>query len=234
MIQMDYVIYRYVDVRTDTVIYIGKTRRELSLRVAEHASELKFLPYLPYVQISYYRVGSQTAMDVHEKYWIHTLQPVLNCVDRLQAGEVFGMGFMLFEPVWRSYDAFSRVMHVYDASLPVPDTEVSAEAALLDEDTKLFHAESFLEQLFDAYVSDSLDVVSGSMVRMAWDLDAYPLPDFLVCPDGTKLGFFVRSEPCSDGTYFLYLPMSVVRVFVRYGRESIQGMRKDVTVRRLV
>lgn len=234
MIQMDYVIYRYVDVRTDTVIYIGKTRRNLSLRVAEHASELKFLLYLPYVQVSYYRVGSQTAMDVHEKYWIHTLQPVLNCVDRLRVGEVSGMGFTLSTPVWRPYDASSCVTRVYDASLSVPDTEVSAEAVLLDKDTELFHAESFLEQLFDAYVSDSLDAVSGSMVRMVWDLDVYPLPDFLVCPDGTKLGFFVRSEPCPDGTYFLYLPMSVVRAFIRYGRESIQRMRKDVTVRRLV
>lgn len=230
-----YTIYRYVDKRLNRTVYIGKTKRLLLERVKEHEAEAKFLPYLPYVEISYYMVGSSAVMDVHEKYWIHKLQPVLNVVDRLAEGETFGMGFSIPSPNWVRYDPDYPVAIIMAKDVSdEPESELSKQwDAYHQAEREADGLESYVEQLCEAYFADVLDMDWWCMVQFPWDLETYPLPDHCMRDDGSLLSCYVRAEEIDSGTYVLFLPLSVVQIWVREGQDILSRIRRDLTRRRL-
>lgn len=73
-------IYRYIF--NDETIYVGKTRRDLKLRVLEHSKEEKFLPYIKKCTIEYFDCENRQTMDIYEKYLINKMNPLLNVLDK--------------------------------------------------------------------------------------------------------------------------------------------------------
>ena len=78
-----YTIYRYV--YNNETIYVGKTKRNLKLRVSEHSIEDKLLPYLDECKIEFFDAGNRQSMDIYEKYLINEMSPILNVVDKENA-----------------------------------------------------------------------------------------------------------------------------------------------------
>lgn len=91
-----YTIYRYV--YNDETIYIGKTKRNLKLRIYEHSKEDKFLPYIKECQIEYFDAGNRQSMDIYEKYLINEINPILNVADKDGVQFTFSLPYMEWIP----------------------------------------------------------------------------------------------------------------------------------------
>ena len=102
-----YTIYRYV--YNNETIYVGKTKRNLKLRVSEHSIEDKFLPYLDECKIEFFDAGNRQSMDIYEKYLINEMSPILNVVDKENANFIFTLPYM----EWKPYE-----MYVYNKKSP--------------------------------------------------------------------------------------------------------------------
>ena len=102
-----YTIYRYV--YNNETIYVGKTKRNLKLRISEHSIEDKFLPYLDECKIEFFDAGNRQSMDIYEKYLINEMSPILNVVDKENANFIFTLPYM----EWKPYE-----MYVYNKKSP--------------------------------------------------------------------------------------------------------------------
>lgn len=91
-----YMIYRYV--YNDQTIYVGKTKRKLSIRIYEHSKEDKFLPYLDECKIEYFDAGNRQSMDIYEKYLINEMSPILNVADKENAYFNFALPYIEWIP----------------------------------------------------------------------------------------------------------------------------------------
>lgn len=76
---MAYILYRYM--LNGEVKYIGKTKRDLARRVAEHNTEPKFQSSIKW-QIEYFVVANSVQMDGLEKLLIDYYKPCLNVKDK--------------------------------------------------------------------------------------------------------------------------------------------------------
>lgn len=222
-----YVIYRYVDVRDGSVLYVGKTKRDLKERIAEHALESKFVSILPYSQIQFYVVTSQVLMDIHEKYWIHMYQPKLNVVDRVAGEEHLPLGFSFGNICWRDYEV-GRVLAVRRDTQSKKDLVFMRLSLLAQEDKLYENAESFLEYSFEQYAFGYVQEEKGKL-SFSWDLGQYPLPDCLKIYSD-MFGFYIRAEyDTSLQTYVLWHSFSVIRRLWQKGSDAIREARMDVT-----
>lgn len=233
---MNYVIYRYVDVRDQTILYVGKTKRALSERVAEHAAEMKFAPYLPYSQVQYYVVHSHVLMDIHEKYWIHMYQPMLNVVDKFVEEAHLPLGFSFDHVYWQN-DSSDGVSDNGAAVASKSNEKAERLLALLEaleqEDVLYANAEAFLEYSFEQYAFDSHEECN-SMLGFHWDLDRNPLPDFLKIWTET-LSFYIRAEFVSEiQGYLLWNEFTVMRRLWSKASDAIRELRADLTKQRLL
>ena len=96
-----YTIYRYV--YNNETIYVGKTKRNLKLRISEHSKEEKFLPYLEKCKIEYFDAGNRQSMDIYEKYLINEMSPILNVADK----DGINLSFVLPYMEWKPYEAYA-------------------------------------------------------------------------------------------------------------------------------
>lgn len=94
-------IYRYVF--NDKTIYVGKTRRDLKIRIMEHSKENKFKPYIGKCKIEYFDAGNRQNMDIYEKYLINKISPLLNVADK--EGVKFDFSLPYIE--WIPYDKYT-------------------------------------------------------------------------------------------------------------------------------
>ena len=95
-----YTIYRYV--YNNETIYVGKTKRNLKLRISEHSIEDKFLPYLDECKIEFFDAGNKQSMDIYEKYLINEMSPLLNVADK----DNINFSFVLPYMEWKPYELY--------------------------------------------------------------------------------------------------------------------------------
>lgn len=236
-VKRNYYIYRYQDVRTGDIIYVGKTKRNLKDRILEHESELKFIPYLAYVSISYYVLGSHAAMDVHEKYWIHHWQPALNVVDRLADHEVAGMGFTLSDVGWKPFDeSFADTVPAIPSASGCDLKDPLYESLAFDE-AKLENLDAFLELVFESYLSGDFDDASSHVV-ISWDMDCHPIPDWISVFDENmgrrNIGIYISAKKVSFlDAYDVRVSVSSLRDLLHVWPDYLSKMRVDLARRRL-
>lgn len=203
-----YYLYRYIDARTEETIYVGKTKRSLPQRIKEHESEQKFKPLLPYCKIQYYKVYSQVKMDIHEKYWIHTLVPKLNEIDKIETETEIPLGFSLQEIHWKPYHPYlfqespSKKQKIGTAKPQTNETKT--------QETLWENARDYLEHICDLYFADQLDI-QKNRVKIPWEINRYPLPDQIIIEKESH-AFYYRAE--EDYTY---LNLNELKQLIRKG-----------------
>lgn len=223
-----YYIYKYV--YRGEIIYIGKTKRDLSERIYEHSVELKFLPYLGESKIQYFELPTQVEMDIYEKYFINIYMPKLNVVDT--DGAVFS--FQIKEPKWKEFTG-KQEKQFQDKTLSVfPANNIDVKKQKLQhrlqelesQENKLQNFESWLELLFDQYIETGLDVRSG-YVYYIWDMDANPLPDIIIIND-KNYSCFVSSKCIGPGKYENKILEQTLREIMADGKEYYKAAYRQV------
>lgn len=216
-------IYRYID--NNEIIYVGKTKRELSQRILEHEQERKFMPYLATCKIQYFETATNVEMDIAEKYYINLYLPKLNVVDMEHAT----FDFVMPERHWLDYNSELYKIERKSTDL-VPKSQRDIK---LDELHKLLsekeqESESWdnfrdwLDFIFDGWVNNTLDIRSNKVIY-DWDLTSYPLPDYVVL-NGQNNGLWSRSELQSNGDYRNVIDLSVLQDFLKYGQDAYKSM----------
>lgn len=212
-----YYIYKYV--YRNEIIYIGKTKRDLSERIYEHSVELKFLPYLNEAQIFYFTLPTQVEMDIYEKYFINVYMPKLNVVD--MDGAEFA--FVIKEPIWTRYIEKQQTVQM-SVTRPLSKREIKQQELqeqldLLEQQVAIWdNFDAFLELLFDQYVTTGWDVRSG-YVYYIWDMDAYPLPDGVRIDHDTYMCFSI-SRKIAEHQYENKVSEQVAKILMQQGRDS--------------
>lgn len=220
-----YYIYKYV--YRGEIIYIGKTKRDLSERIYEHSVELKFLPYLNESKILYFELPTQVEMDIYEKYFINIYMPKLNVVDT--DGAVFS--FQIKEPKWKEFIGKSFQNKVSPAS-PANKTDMKRQQLqhqlqeLESRANELQNFESWLEWLFEQYVETGLDIRSG-YVHYIWDMDANPLPDIVTIND-KNYSCFISSKQICPGKYENRISEKILREIMADGKEYSEAAYMQV------
>lgn len=211
-------IYRYI--YNDEIIYVGKTKRELSQRILEHENEIKFMPYLSACKIQYFETVTNVEMDIAEKYYINLYSPKLNVVDMEHA--VFN--FKLPTPNWLDYDARSyRIIHKQLTHISSKQNEKKLELELCLQEKEyerdcLDNFKDWLEYMFDDWINDNLDIRQNK-VFYVWNLTSYPLPDYIAL-NGQNNGMWTRSAQKDNGDYENVIDMSVLQEFFKYGKQA--------------
>ncbi len=217
-----YYLYRYIDNRTNQVIYVGKTKRPVPERLKEHEAETKFRPFLPFCRIEYYPILGQVNMDIHEKYWIHTLMPKLNDVDKVLTEKNIPLNLTLKQSLWRPY-------HKQTFEKPFlrkkPKKEIQTSNTE-DLDQKWENAQTYLDFVSDLYFHDHLDI-QNKMAKIPWDLLKYPLPDSIRIQN-TWHSFYTRID-----SQYLYQNISEIKILIREGNQICEEIRKELTKQRL-
>lgn len=214
-------IYRYI--YRDEIIYVGKTKRELSQRILEHENELKFMPYLSECKIQYFETATNVEMDIAEKYYINLYSPKLNVVDMEHASFNFKLpaqNWLDYEPV--SYKMAQNANKKFVPILSEHDKKkAELELSLQENERELFLLDNFkdwLDYMWDLYLNNMLDVRQNKVFYI-WDLTSYPLPDYIVL-NGQNSGLWTRSVQKDDGDYENVIDMSVLQDFLKYGKDS--------------
>lgn len=227
-----YFIYKYV--YRDEIIYIGKTKRELSQRVYEHTMELKFIPYLHEVKIYYFTVSTHVEMDIYEKYLINKYAPKLNVVDMDDAN----FSFVIQELPWILYSDGRTVCVALEKpvcrqvhALEKKKQDLQSRLDELElQASKLENLDVWLDWFFDQYIADGWDARNG-FVHYIWDMDSYPLPDAVTVDAGTYACFTV-SKFIADGIYENRLSFDAALYLIQNGRglfkEAYQSVRMDM------
>lgn len=94
-------IYKYVDRRSDEIIYIGKSNSSIKSRIWGHSSEEKFQPYLTDCDIYTIELPNSVEIDLLEKALINQYKPILNDIDNLEG---FSGVIQINEPEWIKYE----------------------------------------------------------------------------------------------------------------------------------
>lgn len=232
-----YFIYRYVDSRTSEILYIGKTERNLKLRILEHESESKFVSYLPYTKIQYYRLNSHVQMDIHEKYWIHTLQPKLNVVDKYENESDIPMDVRIHHVHWLDYDVMSPLWETTREptweSILQPETIAPDPQEELDK--QYINAEQFLEYSLEQYIQETAET-SDSKLGFLWDLTSHPLPTAIPMDDKNAtqwLTCYIQAIRQPNGEYLSWNTESNMRQLWKHGATAIAAKRREITESRL-
>lgn len=211
-------VYRYV--YNHQIIYVGKTKRDLCVRISEHKVERKFLPYLT-ADIEYIVCKTHVEMDIYEKYYINVYSPILNVTDMCGAS----FDFKLPEQTWLPYQEHQWFSE-QQSRIPNMVSKIDPEIIRLQEEieelesklTVLENFEALLEKLFDDYINDNWDLRSG-YVYYDWDMISYPLPDAIEI-DGDTYGCYVASCDCGSGRWQNKIPERIARIFLKSGRDS--------------
>ena len=176
-----YFIYKYV--YRGEIIYIGKTKRDLSERIYEHSVELKFLPYLNESKIYYFELPTHVEMDIYEKYLINVYMPKLNVVDTDGARFNFKINEpkadekeIVFEDDSNNIfnDAVTPFESVALFNDRVSDEDSAAENNLVSDTINLDSSDSSSNSMssdsnnFNSLTDDSL---SNAMPEMFWMVD---------------------------------------------------------------
>lgn len=217
-------IYKYV--YNDEIIYIGKTKRELSQRILEHEQELKFMPYLAGCKIFYFETATNVEMDIAEKYYINLYSPRLNIVDMEHASFNFvlpAQNWLVYEPV-----AYKMAQNANKINVPIlsehDKKKAELELSLQEKEQELVLLDNFkdwLEYMFDLWVNDNLDIRQNK-VFYSWDLTSYPLPDYIAL-NGQNCGLWTRSECKDNGDYMNVMDLAVLQRFFTYGKASYKA-----------
>lgn len=218
---MCYYIYKYMI--DDVIIYIGKTKRKLSMRIDEHAREIKFLQYRSRADIYWFECDSQIEMDIAERILILRYRPILNVVDNQ---DVVLKNTEFTEPVWRAYRDWIDfdVDHcISDTTIDPPDKQDELEG----QDVLWQNFESWLEYMFDVY----LNTDSSAKIQYMWDLDLYPLPDFVTINENTYSCY--HNAVKIGMSYDCCIRADILSVFLKYGKQVCAKMRMQITEQRL-
>lgn len=222
-----YYIYRYLDNRDQSIIYIGKTKRILSKRIEEHTKDLKFIPHLPYCKIQYYIVYSHVQMDIHEKYWIHIYQPKLNVTDRFEGEESVNLGLEMRTIHWLDYEEGYFIQEEKQAT-KVSDRQEENTLHILD--IQYLNADTFLEYSFEQYINETAEQ-DGSKLGFSWDLKEHPLPGSILLSDmehSQWFGFYTQAISSPAGTV-LWNSEQNMRTLWQQGHAAIQRERRNIT-----
>lgn len=221
---MRYYIYKYVV--DDKIVYIGKTKRKLGIRIGEHARETKFIKYRGRADIYWFECDSNIEMDIAERILILRYRPELNVTDNLDV-DLTNTDFR--EPVWRAY----RDWREDDAIvLNVLSDDSSDESDEFDKQDILWqNFESWLEYIFDSYINSGLDYMSKNKIRYTWDLDLYPLPDFVKINNHTYSCY--SSARKSGVLYECVIDIDSLEEFISHGKSVSRDMRMAITMERL-
>ena len=218
-----YFIYKYV--YRGEIIYIGKTKRDLSERIYEHSVELKFLPYLNESKIYYFELPTHVEMDIYEKYLINVYMPKLNVVDTDGAR----FNFKINEPKWKRFSSNGvrkqeKRMTGSCMKLPELDKKLKLRHQLDELESELFKLENFeswLEQLFEEYVT-GWDIRLG-YVYYFWDMDANPLPEDIIL-NGKHYACFISSRIINDGgRYENKISQDIAKILLTHGHEYFEA-----------
>lgn len=96
----EYYVYKYIDDKTNDIIYVGLSDRPLHYRIKEHSKEDKFIPYLDNTSVYYAVLANKTEMKVMEKLLIDKYTPILNDMDKHE--ETMDIEFT--EPFFEKYN----------------------------------------------------------------------------------------------------------------------------------
>lgn len=223
-----YYIYRYLDNRDQSIIYMGKTKRILSKRIEEHTKDLKFIPHLPYCKIQYYIVYSHVQMDIHEKYWIHEYQPKLNVTDRFEGEESIDLGLKMKKIHWLDYKE-----EYFKQEERKPEIQTQTKSGYEDLhvlDIQYLNADTFLEYSFEQYINETAER-DGSKIGFIWDLNTNPLPDSILISDIDHpqwYSFYTQAVFSPAGT-ILWNTEQNMRILWKYGKSAIQRERRNIT-----
>ena len=220
-------IYRYI--YNDEIIYVGKTKRELSQRILEHENEIKFMPYLSSCKIQYFETATNVEMDIAEKYYINLYSPKLNVVDMEHA--IFN--FELPTPNWLDYDVISyKTVHKQMTHISSKQDEKKSKLELCLQEKEyerdcLDNFKDWLDYMFDDWINDNLDIRQNK-VFYVWDLTSYPLPDYIML-NGQSNGMWTRSVQKDNGDYENVIDMSVLQEFFKYGKQAYRDTYIPIT-----
>lgn len=98
----EHCIYKYTQLSSGDVLYIGKTDASLKQRIDAHAKEPSFEPYLGDYKVEYFTLANSTETDIVEKYLINLWKPPLNKKDNVGGLSVTG----LLIPTWHPYEEY--------------------------------------------------------------------------------------------------------------------------------
>ena len=98
----EFYVYRYIDLSTGHIFYIGKTNCSLKARVEAHKKEEAFQKFLDY-KIEYTKLTNEVETDSVEKFLINYYKPVLNQKDKVE-----GLTDSLNLPqlIWEDYSVY--------------------------------------------------------------------------------------------------------------------------------
>lgn len=217
-------IYKYV--YNDEIIYIGKTKRELSQRILEHEQEIKFMPYLAGCKIFYFETATNVEMDIAEKYYINVYSPRLNVVDMEHASFNFvlpAQNWLVYEPV-----KYKMAQNTNKVNVPIlserDKKKADLELSLQEKEQELVLLDNFkdwLEFMFDLWINDNLDIRQNK-VFYTWDLISYPLPDYIAL-NGQINGLWIRSVYKANGDYENVTDLAVLQQFFTYGKDAYKS-----------
>lgn len=120
----EFYVYKYIDLSTGQIFYIGKTNCSLKARIEAHKKEDSFQKYLDY-KIEYTILKNSVETDSVEKVLINYYKPVLNQKDKVEGLTEY---VNLPNLIWENYSVYLETIHKQKSTI----LENSIKIAQLD------------------------------------------------------------------------------------------------------
>lgn len=115
-------LYKFVDVETDKILYIGKSNNSLKQRIEDHKRakgiDEKFKPYLNKCKVYITTLPNSTETDILERALINQYKPILNGTDNQEG---FSSYINVTEPEWIDYEVYLKQFEKEPSNKPKKD-----------------------------------------------------------------------------------------------------------------